>query len=102
MANSKLDFKYLCLKGVNHRSRKFPQDFSLTISVCKLIYLFLTYLFLVGLGLNSGFCASKAGALPLQSHFQSILLWLFYKWSLVNFFLWAGPKPCSFLSQLLK
>jgi hypothetical protein len=27
--------------------------------------------------LNSGLCAGKAGALPLEPYLQSILLWLF-------------------------
>jgi hypothetical protein len=32
------------------------------------------------LGLNSGLCTCKAGALPLEPHLQSILLWLFWRW----------------------
>jgi hypothetical protein len=35
-------------------------------------------------GLNSGFCACKAGTLPLEPHLQSILPWLFWKWNLAN------------------
>jgi hypothetical protein len=31
-------------------------------------------------GLNSGFHFCKAGALPLEPHLQSILVWLFWKW----------------------
>jgi hypothetical protein len=29
--------------------------------------------------------AHKAGALPLELHLQFILLWLFWRWGLVNF-----------------
>jgi hypothetical protein len=35
-------------------------------------------------GLNLGLCTWKAGALPLKPHLQSILLWLFWRWGLVN------------------
>jgi hypothetical protein len=31
-------------------------------------------------GLNSELCDCKAGALPLELHVQSVLLWLFWKW----------------------
>jgi hypothetical protein len=37
--------------------------------------------FLVGLGV----CKRKAGALPLEPHLQSILLWLFWKWGPENY-----------------
>jgi hypothetical protein len=41
---------------------------------------------LVGLGgLNSGLCACKSGALPLEPHLQSILLWLFWRWYFMNY-----------------
>jgi hypothetical protein len=40
--------------------------------------------FLVGLVLNSGLHAYKAGALLLEPHLQSILLWLFWKWSVTH------------------
>jgi hypothetical protein len=33
--------------------------------------------------LNSGLCTCKAGALPLEPHFWSILLWLFWMWGSV-------------------
>jgi hypothetical protein len=42
-------------------------------------------------GLNSGLWAYKAGALPLESHLQSILI--------CELFSWAGLKPWSSLSQ---
>jgi hypothetical protein len=47
---------------------------------------FITDFFLVELGLNSGICAYKAGALLLEPHFQSILLSLTMRWGLANYF----------------
>jgi hypothetical protein len=40
--------------------------------------------------LNSGLCTCKAGTskskgLQLEPHIQSILLWLFWRWDLVNY-----------------
>jgi hypothetical protein len=35
------------------------------------------FFFLMGCGLNSGLHTCRAGALPLEPHIQSILLWLF-------------------------
>jgi hypothetical protein len=35
--------------------------------------------------LNSGLHVYKAGTLLLDSHLQSILLWLFWRWSFVNY-----------------
>jgi hypothetical protein len=37
----------------------------------------------MGLGLNLGLHACKAGTLPLEPHLQSILFWLFWRWGLV-------------------
>jgi hypothetical protein len=37
-------------------------------------------------GLNSGLCTCKPGALPIDPHLQSILLWLFWRWGLENYF----------------
>jgi hypothetical protein len=37
--------------------------------------------------LNSRFCVCKAGVLLLELHHQSILLWLFWRWNLMNYFL---------------
>jgi hypothetical protein len=36
-------------------------------------------------GLNSGLCPCKAGAVPVESHLQSMLVWLFWRWSLWNY-----------------
>jgi hypothetical protein len=45
------------------------------------IYLFIClFIFLMGLRFEL-----KAGALPLEPHIQSILLWLLWSWGLVNF-----------------
>jgi hypothetical protein len=44
----------------------------------------LVFFFLVG-HLNIGLHAYKAGTLLLEPHFQSILLWLFWRWGLVNY-----------------
>jgi hypothetical protein len=45
-------------------------------------------------GLNSGLCICKAGALQLEPHFQSILVWLFWRRGVAKFeaslFAWAG------------
>jgi hypothetical protein len=54
-------------------------------------------------GLNSGLWACKVGALLLEPHLQSILLWLFWKWGLPNCFPWLASNrnlpslslPCS-------
>jgi hypothetical protein len=35
--------------------------------------------------LNLGLQACKAGTLPLETHFQSILLWLVWRWGLLNY-----------------
>jgi hypothetical protein len=35
-------------------------------------------------GLNSGLHGCKVDTLLLEPHFQSILLWLFWRWSLLN------------------
>jgi hypothetical protein len=55
--------------------------------------------FLVGLSLNSGLCTCKTGALPLEPHLQSILLWLFWSWGSCDLFAQAGLKPLSSQSQ---
>jgi hypothetical protein len=48
--------------------------------------------FLVGLGLYACKAGThKAGAVLLEPHLQSILLWLFWRWGLEDFFAWAGP-----------
>jgi hypothetical protein len=54
-------------------------------AVCAFFHGFFFFLF-VGHGLNSGFCICKVGALPLEPHLQSILLWLFWRWSFMNYF----------------
>jgi hypothetical protein len=36
-------------------------------------------------GLNPGFCTCKAGALLLEPLLQFILLWVFWRWGLVNY-----------------
>jgi hypothetical protein len=46
-------------------------------------------------GLNSRHCDPKANALSLEPHLQSILLWLFWRWGLVNYFAWVGLKTQS-------
>jgi hypothetical protein len=35
----------------------------------------------------------------LSQHLQSILLWLFWRWGLENYFAWADLEPWSFCSQ---
>jgi hypothetical protein len=35
--------------------------------------------------LNSGICTCKAGTLLLELHLQLILLWLFWRWGLMNY-----------------
>jgi hypothetical protein len=37
-------------------------------------------------GLNAEFCACKTGTLPFEPHLQSILLWLFWRRGLMNYF----------------
>jgi hypothetical protein len=46
---------------------------------------FLFFAFFVDWGLDSGLCACKAGPLLLESLLQSILLWLFWRWGLLNY-----------------
>jgi hypothetical protein len=48
--------------------------------------------------LNSGLCIYKAGALLLEPHLKFILLWLFWRWSLLNYLL--GLASNSDLSNL--
>jgi hypothetical protein len=45
------------------------------------------FIFLMGLGfeLSASIHTCKAGALLLKPHLQSILLWLFWRWDLVNY-----------------
>jgi hypothetical protein len=54
------------------------QEYKIIKPIFLSIYLF-GYLFayLVGWDLNSGLCACKTGALPLEPYIQFILLWLF-------------------------
>jgi hypothetical protein len=50
----------------------------------------------MGLGLNSGLHVCKAGALLLEPHLQSILLWLFWRWDLANYLpglAWKHASP---------
>jgi hypothetical protein len=47
-------------------------------------------------GLNSELHTEyEAGTLPLEPHLQSRLLWLFWRWNLMNYFAQAGLKPLS-------
>jgi hypothetical protein len=39
----------------------------------------------MGLDLNSGLCVYKAGAPSLEPYLQSVLLWLVWRWGLVNY-----------------
>jgi hypothetical protein len=48
--------------------------------------LFLLSLLLL-FGLNSMLQACKTGAVLLEPHLQSILLWLFWRWGLLNYLL---------------
>jgi hypothetical protein len=58
------------------------------LSVCAWVLICSFYL---GLGwgsdLNSGLCTCKAAALALEPLLQSILLWLFWRWGLMNYLL---------------
>jgi hypothetical protein len=45
--------------------------------------------------LNSGLHACKAGALLLEPRLQSILLWLFWSWGLVNYLPGLAIPPSS-------
>jgi hypothetical protein len=49
------------------------------------VYLSFFFFFWWDWSLNSGICAWKAGALPLEPHFQSILLWLFWRWGITKY-----------------
>jgi hypothetical protein len=50
-------------------------------------------------GLNSGLCTCKAGAVPLEPHLHSILLWLFWRWGLENYLSpWASNHNLPDLS----
>jgi hypothetical protein len=44
-----------------------------------------SFLLLLEWTLISGLCTYKVGTLPLEPHIQSILLQLFWKWSLENY-----------------
>jgi hypothetical protein len=51
------------------------------------------YLFSWDWGLSSRLCAYKAGALSLETHLQSILLWLFWRWGSRELFAQADLEP---------
>jgi hypothetical protein len=53
--------------------------------------IFVVVLFWWNWCLKSQLCACKAGALLLEPQLQLILLWLFWRWGLVNYF----PKLAS-------
>jgi hypothetical protein len=55
--------------------------------------------FLWNWGLNSGLHACKTGALLLEVHLQSILLWLFWRWGLTNYLAWASLESWASQSQ---
>jgi hypothetical protein len=55
---------------------------SIRSSFCKELTIYL-FIYLVGLGFE---LKGKAGALPLELHLQSILLWLFWRWGIWNCF----------------
>jgi hypothetical protein len=57
--------------------------------------IFVCLFVLVGWGLNPGLHTCKAGALALETHLQSILLWLFWKWGLTSYLPGADCKLCS-------
>jgi hypothetical protein len=56
----------------------------------------------VSLGLNSGLHTCKAVTLPLEPHLQSILLWLLWRWGLVNYLhrLASNHDPPDLTSQV--
>jgi hypothetical protein len=57
-----------------------------TKEVCtQPIQLFSVQLFFWGRGLNPGRHVCKSSALPLEPYFQSIVLWSFWRWGLVNY-----------------
>jgi hypothetical protein len=60
-------------------------------------------LFLVGLGLEVRASHLQTGAPPLKPQLQSILLWLFWRWGLVNYLLRLAsncdPPDLSLLSS---
>jgi hypothetical protein len=49
-------------------------------------------------GLNSELYTCKVGILPLEPHFQSILLWLFWRWGLANYFSGWPPNVILLIS----
>jgi hypothetical protein len=61
------------------------------------IYITLSFFFKRDWGLNSGLHSCKAGkyATPRETLFQSILLWLFWRWGLKNYLPEAGLEPQS-------
>jgi hypothetical protein len=64
-------------KGRKVKTKYFPKKIlGLSQFVC---FLFVDW------GLNSGLCTCKAATLPLDPHLQSILLWLFWRWSFLNY-----------------
>jgi hypothetical protein len=66
------------------------QEDSIVTVWLRAIYLSLHLFFWWDWGLNSGLCAGKAGALLLEPHLQSILLWLF----------WRGWGPWELFSRV--
>jgi hypothetical protein len=74
-SSRKLTWAHLRMEvDVWERSKQSPYGLSL--------FIFTMSFFGGGQGLNSGLYTYKASALPLESYFQSIFLWLFWRWSL--------------------
>jgi hypothetical protein len=72
----------------------------------RLLTFQLLFFFRQDWGLNLGLqackaCASKAGTLPLDSHLQSVLLCLFWRWGFLNYFPGLAQTPQSSQSQPL-
>jgi hypothetical protein len=66
----------------------------------RILCIYFFFLWAWGLNLEhwtQGFC--KASALPLEKHLQPILLWLFWRWSHVNYLPKSGLEAQSSWSQ---
>jgi cellulose synthase/poly-beta-1,6-N-acetylglucosamine synthase-like glycosyltransferase len=73
--------------------------FQFIIYLGNLPYCHINFFFLVGLGLGTQVRNSKAGALQLEPHLQSILLWLFWRWGSHELSAQAGLEPWISASQ---
>jgi hypothetical protein len=92
------------LEGVLHERVLYIKEW-VCINFCLGLFLFLLiFFFWYDWGLNSGVHVYKAGTLLLEPQLQSILLWLFSRWSFTNYLprLASNSNPLISASQVAR